>query len=122
MKSERFSTSEKIKDVLAPVGKGVGGSVLHCDNGEIWVYPGEKHDAIIGGSGTGKTLCGSLPKTRALIEAGENIVAVDPKAEMFNQTASYANKTHKVYIVNFCDPSHSHRWNPLRLVRELHDS
>lgn len=122
MRSERFATSNEIRNVLSPIGCEGGGLVLHTYNGENFVYTKEGHQLILGVSGAGKSRRGTLPQARALIEAGENMICIDPKGELYKQTACYAKDTHKVSVVNFRNPTFSECWNPLAFPRTLFSS
>ncbi|GHV12241.1 conjugal transfer protein TraG [Clostridia bacterium] len=120
MKSERFNTASEIERVLCTCDeKKGGGIVMHTQNGTNYVYTKEGHQLFLGVSGSGKSSCGTIPQTRNLIEARENIVCIDPKGEIFNKNACYAKDSHCITVINFRDPSHSSRWNPLTFVWEL---
>ena len=120
MRSERFSTSEEIKGVLASLRRGEGGPVLHRDNGENFVYAQEGHQLILGVSGAGKSRRGTMPQLRSLIEAGESAVCIDPKGELFKGTACFCEKTHHVRTINFRNPAQSQSWNPLAFPQALY--
>jgi len=122
MRSERFSTGEEIKNELTTICKNEGGPVLHTDKGENFVYAKQGHQLFLGVSGSGKSRKGTLPQTRALIEAGESIVCIDPKGELYKNTACYAKSTHRVSVINFRDPAYSERWNPLSFPHTLFGS
>ena len=122
MRSEQFSSNSEIKNVLSPLGNKGGGLVLHAENQKNYVYNKEGHALILGTSGSGKSRRCTLPQTRALIEAGENIVCIDPKGELFKQTSCFAKNTHKISVVNFCNPAFSQCWNPLAFPRTLSHS
>jgi len=121
MRGERFSTGDEIRSVLSSLNDGKGGPVLHTDNGIKYVYTKEGHQLILGVSGSGKSRRGTIAQTRALIEAGESVICIDPKGELYKNTACYARESHKMRIVNFRNPAFSQRWSPLAFPKALYD-
>lgn len=114
MKSDRLATPAEIKRILVPAGQhGQGGSVLYHENGRNLVYPGEGHAIYLGMSGTGKSRRGTIPTAKASIQAGESMIVVDPKGEVYLHTGAEAALTHKVYVIDFSHPWESQGYNPL---------
>lgn len=120
MKSERWSDELDIKKVLqAVIPNSPSGLILYSKNGN-YAYTGEGHSLILGVSGCGKSRRGTIPQIRSFIEGGESFICIDPKGEIFRQTACFAQNTHKIIVINFRNPLHSMKWNPLKYAHTLY--
>ena len=120
MKSERWSTTNEIERVLTSTDKGeLGGAILFRKGKTNFAFCGEGHMTIIGGSGTGKSRRVTFGQLRTLIMKGESFVVVDPKGELYKNTACYAKNTHNIKVFNCRQPGYSQRWNPLQYAWEL---
>ena len=120
MKSERWSNTNEIERVLTSLEKSSqGGVILFRRDGINLAYCGEGHLTIIGGSGTGKSRRVTYAQLRALIIKAESFIVIDPKGELYKNTAFYAKKTHDIKVFNCRTPGFSKRWNPLRYAWEL---
>lgn len=129
MRSERWSEEKEIKKVLREdrgngkrVAEVAGGPVLYYQNKRRWCYTDEGHLIFLGVSGSGKSRRGTIPMIRNFIHAGESFITVDPKGEIFNQTACYLSKEYNTHVIDFRHVLESERWNPLRLITELYHS
>lgn len=129
MRNERWSEEKEIKKVLREdggngqrVGEVAGGPVLYYQNKRRWCYTDEGHLIFLGVSGSGKSRRGTIPMIRNFIHAGESFITVDPKGEIFNQTACYLSKEYNTHVIDFRHVLESERWNPLRLITELYHS
>jgi len=121
MRGERWSSTNEVENNLASLDdSNYGGLVLHTAGGENYGYVNEGHQIIIGVSGCGKSRRGTIPQTRSLIESGESLIIVDPKGEIYRNTACYARKSHKIHVVNFREPGNTECWNPLAYPFELY--
>lgn len=122
MRSDRWAYPLEIKEALLREERGcrVGGQVLYRENGQNWVYGGEGHTIILGVSGSGKSRRGTVPMAHSLIRAEESFSIVDPKGEIYEETAGYARADgYEVHVVDFRHIRESERWNPLTLPYEL---
>jgi type IV secretion system protein VirD4 len=120
MKGERWSTEEEIEQVLVSLEKGEqGGVVLLRKNQTNFVFCDEGHTTIVGGSGTGKSRRVTFGQLRALILKHESFIVIDPKGELYKNTACYAKDSHNIKVFNCRQPGYSQRWNPLRYAWEL---
>ena len=120
MKSERWSTANEIERVLTSTDKGeLGGAILLRKGKTNFAFCDEGHMTIIGGSGTGKSRRVTFGQLRTLIMKGESFVVVDPKGELYKNTAYYAKDTHNIKVFNCRQPGYSQRWNPLQYAWEL---
>ena len=76
--------------------------------------PLNKHTAIYGASGTGKSRCFSRPQILQCSARGESIIVTDPKGELYADTATYLlNLGYNVKVFNLVDPQYSDSWNCL---------
>lgn len=78
---------------------------------------GNFNEAVIGGSGSGKSSCYAIMKIVKAILRGESIVCTDPKGELYRLTAYFA-KIHgyKVQILNMKYPKWTDCWDCLAEV------
>ncbi len=77
-----------------------------------------RHLAIIASTGSGKTQKFIIPNA---IQLKSSAVITDPSGEIFRKTSGYlASQGFKIKVLNFDDPEHSLRYNPLtRAVDEV---
>lgn len=102
MRNDRWSNSSEIKRVLqADTEKSQGGAVLYCKNGRHWKYTSEGHLIFLGVSGSGKSRRGTIPMTRSFIEAEETFVVVDPKGEIYAETAPFLSDRYQLRVIDF---------------------
>jgi len=122
MRNDRWAYPLEIKEalLLEEAGSQFGGQVLYRENSQNWVYGGEGHTIILGVSGSGKSRRGTLPMVRSLILADESFSIVDPKGEIYEETAGHARaEGYDVHVIDFRHICESERWNPLTLPYEL---
>lgn len=74
------------------------------------------HALVIGGTGAGKTTSCLAPSIVNLIDSETSFVALDPKGELRDLTAAYAEsrKGYKLVSIDFTDAKTSCGWNPLQ--------
>lgn len=95
------------------------GTILGIDtNGGIISLPLNsrlnKHTAIYGASGTGKSRCFVRPQILQCSERGESIIVTDPKGEIYADTSGYLKDLgYNVKVFNLVDPQYSDSWNCL---------
>lgn len=95
------------------------GTILGMDdNGGVLSLPLKsrlnKHTAIYGASGTGKSRCFVRPQILQCSARGESIIVTDPKGEIYADTSSYLKKLgYNVKVFNLVDPQYSDSWNCL---------
>lgn len=78
---------------------------------------GNFNEAVIGGSGSGKSSCYVIMKVIKSIQRNESIVVTDPKGELYRLTAYYAkNHGYKVQILNMKYPKWTDCWDCLAEV------
>lgn len=103
-------------DVL-PISKTTG-TILGVKDGKIISLPTtsrlNKHTAIYGASGTGKSRCFVRPQILQCVARGESVVITDPKGEIYADTAEFMRKKgYDVKMFNLVDPQYSDSWNCL---------
>ena len=66
----------------------------------------DTHALIVGATRCGKTRCNVLPTIALQAMAGESIIAVDPKGELYGYTKEFlAYLGYEVIAIDFKDPS-----------------
>ncbi len=76
-----------------------------------------KHIAIYGASGTGKSRCFVRGQIIQCVSRGESIIITDPKGEIYCDTANYMKEHgYNVKVFNLVDPTFSDSWNCLSEV------
>ena len=74
----------------------------------------DSHTLVIGPTGSKKSRLIAMPYVRILGSVGESMIISDPKAEIFNRTASYLEEGgYKIFVLNLRSPLHGKCWNPL---------
>lgn len=102
---------------LLPINKTTG-TILGVYNGKIVSLPTtsrlNKHTAIYGASGTGKSRCFVRPQILQCVARGESVIITDPKGEIYADTAEFMRKKgYDVKMFNLVDPQYSDSWNCL---------
>lgn len=100
-----------------PIGETTG-TILGMRNGKICSLPVtsglNKHTAIYGASGTGKSRCFVRPQILQCVARGESIIITDPKGEIYADTAEFMRQRgYDVKMFNLVDPQYSDSWNCL---------
>lgn len=73
-----------------------------------------KHIAVFGASGTGKSRTFVRNNILQLSRTGQSIIITDPKGEIYRDTSEYLKSIgYTVKIFNLTNPWNSDRWNPL---------
>ena len=73
-------------------------------------------------TGTGKSRRGTIPLVRNIVEAQESFAVVDPKGEIFQQTACYTEKEYKTHVIDFRNILFTECVNPLSSAMEYFSS
>ena len=116
-----WMTYEELKKVLSINDiKDTDGTVLGVDikSGKIISLPLKsrlnKHTAIFGASGTGKSRCFGRNQIVQCALRGESVIVTDPKGELYADTSVYLRERgYDVRIFNLVDPKYSDSWNCL---------
>lgn len=81
----------------------------------------DSHTLIIGPTGSKKSRLVVMPMVRLLGSTGESMIISDPKAEIYNRTASFLKKhDYHIIVINLRSPMHGNRWNPLSIPYEYY--
>ncbi len=82
-----------------------------------YVQTEDSHTLVIGTTRCGKSRCNVLPTICLQALAGESIIAVDPKAELWGYTKDFlVSRGYEVIAVDFKNPQKSARYNFLQPV------
>ena len=77
-----------------------------------------RHIAIFGASGTMKSRAVIRNALFQCIKRGESVVATDPKAELYSDTAElFRKRGYEVKVFNLVDPAHGDSWNCMADLR-----
>ena len=73
------------------------------------------HMIVFGGTGSGKSFNIVIGNIIAAVSEEQSIVVIDPKGELFATTGKWLKEQgyENVWVLNFMQPEHSHRWNPV---------
>ena len=117
-----WMTDAELKSVLkitsiASVSGDIG-TILGIKDGKIVSLPLNsrlnKHTAIFGASGTGKSRCFVRPQILQCSARGESLIITDPKGEIYADAAAFLRKEgYNVKVFNLVDPQYSDSWNCL---------
>lgn len=122
---EHWASAQQIQSICRPAcfdDRGAGPTVYR-ENGINYILEGDSHIAVVGRTGRGKSSCASIPFTRDILRQGESLIVIDPKKEIYRQTACYIPEGYQVYCVDFTDVYNSPTtWNPLHMIYQLYRS
>lgn len=77
-----------------------------------------RHVAVYGASGSGKTAAYSMNKIIQTAKMGESMVLTDPKGELFEISSEFLRRQgYKIKVFNLVNPEYSDSWNCLRELR-----
>lgn len=77
-----------------------------------------KHVAVFGASGTGKSRCYSRNYFFQAVKRKESVIVTDPKGELFEDTAQFfRDNGYVVKIFNLVNPDKSDSWNCLKEIK-----
>lgn len=107
----------ELKDVLEvqPLAKA-DGILLGKRNGKAVCLPADtrlnRHVAVFGASGTGKSRGFIRPALFNIIQRGESAIITDSKGELYADTAElFRRHGYKVKVFNLVNPEHGDSWN-----------
>ena len=122
----RFSTEKEIKrhfPYTSDPACGVG-PIIYQKGTRSFVDDSERHVAVIGNTGQGKTQCVILPTVKRAAEKKESIIVIDSsKEEIFHKAGRDFEGYDQKKCLNFGEPRESKDgWCPTNLIEELHKS
>jgi type IV secretory pathway TraG/TraD family ATPase VirD4 len=73
------------------------------------------HAIFYGGTGSGKSFSIVIGNIIAAVSEGQSIIVIDPKGELFATVGKWLKERgyENVWVLNFMQPEHSHRWDPV---------
>ena len=118
LRQSRWATEQEIKGSSIKVDLDehytASGIPVFSDGKTIYADTADNHTLIYGSSGSKKTRLFVFPTVCSLLQAGESVIATDPKGEIYDRCAGLAKQTgHNLLVLNFRDLSVSDGWNPL---------
>lgn len=94
-----------------------GGTLLGWDGDTIYTNTQDTHTMVIGATRCGKTRCSVLETICTLALAGESIIAMDPKSELYGYSCVMLKRLgYEVITLDFKDPQRSNQYNFLQPV------
>ncbi len=96
-----------------------GGALLGWsrDMRTVFCNTEDTHTLTIGATRCGKTRCSVLETICTMAMAGESVIAVDPKGELFGYTSAFLKRLdYEVLTLDFKDPGRSNQYNFLQPV------
>jgi len=106
---------------------GKGGVPLSWSEGEtsntnyIAIDDSDVHTLVIGATASKKSRLIAMPMVKILGSAGESMIIVDPKAEIYDRTAEHLRESgYNVLTVDLRNPHLGSAWNPLALPYALY--
>lgn len=95
------------------------GIPLDMRDGKVTISTPEHHCLVCGTSGRGKTRRELYPTTILSARSGHSQIVVDPKGEIYRNTANEIRKCgHEVRVLNLRNPAQGDRWSPLSLIQK----
>lgn len=117
-----WMTDEELDATLehVPLDKAQG-TLLGIKDGKAVALPLNsrlnKHTAIFGASGTGKSRSFVRPQILQCVARGESVIITDPKGEIYADAAEYMRVNgYEVKVFDLVDPQYSDAWNCLQEV------
>lgn len=125
MNYARWMDLEEFKNKLIPLNKESeivkSGVPMMYDDKYLYTETSERHNLIIGSTGSGKTQSTLLPQLRLAIKAGESIVVNDARGELHSCLKDELERqNYKVITINFSNPTIGNNYNPLSLAQKLY--
>lgn len=98
--------------------RNLGGAPMDFDPGHkrVYVDNSDAHTLVIGATGSKKSRLAAMPMVEILGAAGESMIVCDPKAEIYERTASFLSHLgYQIHVLNFRRPEASDGWNYLSI-------
>ncbi|MDD6224387.1 MAG: type IV secretory system conjugative DNA transfer family protein [bacterium] len=125
MNYARWMDLEEFKNKLIPLNKESeivkSGVPMMYDDKYLYTETSERHNLIIGSTGSGKTQSTLLPQLRLAIKTGESIVVNDVRGELYSCLKDELERqNYTVITINFTNPTIGNNYNPLSLAQKLY--
>ena len=97
------------------------GIPLEVGREKVLLSQPENHCLVMGATGRGKTRRVIFPSVILAARAGQSLIVLDPKGEIYRNTAEEVRKCgHEVKVLNLRSPLCGDRWSPLSLVESYY--
>lgn len=125
MNNSRWASITDIKRITEGVNLKTGvtksGLPVMYDDKHLYIDTHEAHNLVIGSTGSGKTQATILPMLKMSMMAGESVLVVDPKGELYVKTThKFEEEKYNVIVLDFEDSRLGNSWNPLDLAYKLY--
>lgn len=121
--AEKRILPKRSKYPFIPSGGGGMPLSYNKDNGLVYVDPSDAHTLILGTTGSKKSRLVAMPAIQILGAAKESMIVIDPKGELYSNTANDLKKSgYRILVINLRDPESGSCWNPLSIPYELYRS
>ena len=121
LKTQKFLVRDESRDKKWELGNAGVPLVWIQSEDKLFVDQTDSHTLVIGPTGSKKSRLIAMPLVRILGSASETIIISDPKAEIYDRTASYLKKQgYQIAILNLRSPLHGNRWNPLYIPYDFY--
>lgn len=113
----RFNTNTfKFQGNKNPKMLSGGVPIGRTNASQVLVDNSDAHTLVMGATGSKKSRLVIMPSVYILGAAGESMIVSDPKAEIYNRTASYLKeKGYEITVINLRNPDTGNAWNPLAI-------
>ena len=121
MNNSNWANMSEFKEMLEGVNLKTGvqksGIPITYDDKYLYIDTKERHNLLIGSTGSGKTQAIILPMLKLSMMAKESFLVNDPKGELYESLANKLKKeNYKVITLDFANPQLGNSWNPLELA------
>ena len=117
----RSKTFTKKEDPFPYGGKGGVPLSWRNEDKTVFVDTTDTHTMIIGATGSKKSRLLVMPMVKILGYAEESMIITDPKAEIYERTATeLINSGYDIAVVNLRDPQLGNNWNPLKIPYDFY--
>ena len=97
------------------------GLPIFFEGDKIYIDDKDRHNLVIGSTGSGKTQAVILPMLKLSMNAKESFLVNDPHGELYQIMAnSLKKKNYNVIALNFGNPVLGNNWNPLTYPYEIY--
>jgi len=86
------------------------------DNKSLYLDSSDSHTLVFGATGSKKSRLIAIPTAKLLGYANESMIITDPKAEIYNRTATELKENgYDICVLNFRSPLYGSCWNPIEI-------
>lgn len=111
-------------DIRKTREKTDGGIILYRDCNRIYSDASDRHNMIVGNTGSMKTLRFVLPLLYSTARANESMIVMDPKGELAAKMYPFLKENgYEISILNWRNPGESFDcWNPMGRIQRIYNS